>query len=179
MGNSGKPLFYELEQESKIRLIKSHSKSTPAPLTDRLCSREKREGLQLRETLRHHDMGNQAKNLSRTTGMAGEELRKRHKYPMEVDTTYSPARKGEKRLAQNVEQRQHNKITNSLVPCYEWTGYPGRPPGSGLRRASAGRNLNEHGELTVLCPKQQPEDPVDHDPKLSGGGQQQDYFVFS
>ena len=67
MGDSGKLRFYELDHESKMRLLKTHSHTSNGLAMEP----GKREEKQLKETQTLQQGKRPIKNLSRTAGVAG------------------------------------------------------------------------------------------------------------
>ena len=68
MGDSGKLRFYELDHESKMRLLQTHSQTSNSLVMEP----GKREEKQLKETQTLQQGKPPTKNLSRTAGVAGE-----------------------------------------------------------------------------------------------------------
>ena len=73
MGDSGKLRFYELDHESKMRLLKTHSHASSGLAMEP----GKREEKQLKETQASQQGEPPIKNLPRTAGVAGGEDNKR------------------------------------------------------------------------------------------------------
>jgi hypothetical protein len=95
MGNSGKPRFHELEHESKMRLLKTHSHTSEriGYAADKRKKKTRRKAIE--GTHKRYDKGIQAKNVPRTASMAGARREGDKDMKREGDTTYSPARGGE------------------------------------------------------------------------------------
>ena len=72
MGNPGKLRFYELDHDSKMRLLKTHSHTSNSLAMES----GKRQEKQLQETQTLQRGEPPIKNLSRTAGVAGGETEK-------------------------------------------------------------------------------------------------------
>ena len=99
---------------------------------------------------RRNDKGNQHQNppADRQRGGGGETTKGENQHEMERWHNLH-AQQREDKIA--YETKKIIIITHSPVLQHEQPDYPGHPPGSGLRRASAGRKRNEHEKPTVPC----------------------------